>query len=81
MEHILDWSKAYQRYFEEMTVIPHGSGYEKQYSDYLVRFAQEHGLRCKQYEIGNVIIYKQASAGYESHPTVVLQAQDRKSVV
>lgn len=74
MEHILDWSKAYQRYFEEMTVIPHGSGYEKQYSDYLVRFAQEHGLRCKQYEIGNVIIYKQASAGYESHPTVVLQA-------
>ena len=29
MEHILDWSKAYQRYFEEMTVIPHGSGLHK----------------------------------------------------
>lgn len=74
MEHILDWSKAYQRYFEEMSAIPHGSCNEKQYSDYLVRFAEEHGLRWKQYEIGNVIIYKDASAGYESHPVVVLQA-------
>lgn len=71
---VLNWSIPYLRYFEEMTRIPHGSFNEKQYSDYLVDFAQRHNLRCKQYDIGNVIIYKEASAGYESHPPVILQA-------
>lgn len=74
MKQVLDWSKAHQKYFEEMTRIPHGSYYEKQYSDYLVEFAKSHGLRYKQYEIGNVIIYKDASKGYEDHPAVVIQA-------
>ena len=36
MEHVLDWSKAHQKYFEEMAGIPHGSYHEKEYSDYLV---------------------------------------------
>ena len=71
---VLDWSKPYHRFFEEMTRIPHGSHHEKQYSDYLVNFAEKHHFRYKQYPIGNVIIYKEASAGYEDHPTVVLQS-------
>lgn len=74
MKQVLDWSKAYQKYFEEMASIPHGSHHEKQYSDYLVDFARKHGLKYKQYDIGNVIIYKEASAGYEDHPAVVIQA-------
>lgn len=74
MKKVLDWTKAYQRYFEEMAAIPHGSFHEKAYSDYLVQFAQNHGFQYKQYEIGNVIIYKEASRGYEDHPAVVLQA-------
>ncbi len=74
MKQVLDWSKAYQKYFEEMAGIPHGSYFEKQYSDYLVDFARNHGLKYKQYDIGNVIIYKDASEGYEDHPAVVLQA-------
>ena len=74
MKQVLDWSKAHQRYFEEMTRIPHGSYHEKQYSDYLAEFARSHGLRYKQYDIGNVIIYKEASKGYEDHPAVVIQA-------
>lgn len=71
---VLDWSIPYMKHFEEMTRIPHGSCNEKTYSDYLVRWAKEHGLRCVQDELYNVVIYKSASAGYEAHPPVILQA-------
>lgn len=71
---VLDWSIPYQKYFEEMSRIPHGSYHEKAYSDYLADFAKAHNLRYKQYEVGTMIIYKDASAGYEGHPPVMLQA-------
>lgn len=74
MKNILNHDICYERFFEEMTRIPHGSCHEQQYSDYLVQFAKDRGLRWKQYEIGNVIIYKEASDGYENHPPVILQA-------
>lgn len=60
-------------YFEEITKIPHGSGNTKQISDYLVGFAKEHQLRYVQDEINNVIIFKDASKGYENAPAVILQ--------
>ena len=60
-------------YFEEICAIPHGSRHTKAISDYLVRFAQAHGLACVQDESNNVIIRKPASKGYEAHPTVILQ--------
>lgn len=60
-------------YFEEITKIPHGSYHTKEISDYLVAFAKEHDLRCRQDESNNVIIWKEASAGYENAPTVILQ--------
>lgn len=34
MEHILNHEKAHQKYFEEMTAIPHGSYHEQAYSAY-----------------------------------------------
>lgn len=60
-------------YFEEISRIPHGSGNVKQISDYLVDFAKKHGLRYRQDEALNVIIFKDASKGYEDRPTVILQ--------
>lgn len=60
-------------YFEEITKIPHGSGNTKQISDYLVDFAREHGLKYIQDESNNVIIFKDASQGYEKSPCVILQ--------
>ena len=60
-------------YFEEICAIPHGSGNTEQISNYLVSFAQSHGLRYEQDGLNNVIIYKAASAGYEDHPPVILQ--------
>lgn len=60
-------------YFEELCRIPHGSGNTGAASDYCAAFAREHGLRVIQDEVGNVIIFKPASAGYESAPPVILQ--------
>ena len=71
---VLDWSKPWQKFFEEMTAIPHGSYHEQPLSDYLAAFAQARGLAYKQYPCGNVIICAPATAGYEDHVGVVLQA-------
>ncbi len=60
-------------YFEEITKIPHGSGNTKEISDYLVAFAKNQGLRWIQDESNNVIIFKEASKGYEKVPSVMLQ--------
>ena len=60
-------------YFEELCAIPHGSRDTKRISDYCVRFAEAHGLRYVQDAHNNVVIYKSGSAGYENHPTVILQ--------
>ena len=60
-------------YFEEICKIPHGSRNTKQISDYLAGFAAARGLRYVQDELNNVVIYKPGTAGYEDHPTVILQ--------
>ena len=60
-------------YFEEICKIPHGSGNTKQISDYLAAFAQKQGLKYIQDESNNVVIYKDASPGYENAPVVILQ--------
>ena len=60
-------------YFEEIAAIPHGSGNTAAISDYCVAFAKAHGLAVTQDKLGNVIIKKPATAGYEEHPAVILQ--------
>lgn len=60
-------------YFEEISAIPRGSKNEKQVSDYLVQFAQAHGLDYVQDDLFNVIIKKPGSAGQETKPSVMLQ--------
>lgn len=60
-------------YFEDICSIPHGSGNTQQISDYCVDFAKEHGLIWRQEACGNVIIWKDATPGYEQADTVILQ--------
>ena len=60
-------------YFEELCSIPHGSGNTRQISDYLVNFAKERSLKYYQDESNNVVIYKDASEGYEEAPVTILQ--------
>ena len=60
-------------YFEEICSIPHGSGNTREISDYLVRFAKEHGLRYLQDEADNVILFGEGTGGMENHEPVILQ--------
>ncbi len=60
-------------FFREITRIPRESGHEEQIVAYLQRFAADRGLECKTDKVGNVMIAKPASKGYEDRPTVVLQ--------
>ena len=60
-------------YFEKLCAVPHGSYNTKQISDLCVGFAQELGLRWRQDEINNVIIWKDATPGYEQADAVILQ--------
>lgn len=61
------------KYFEEICRIPHGSGNEKAISDFCVSFAKERGLWVYQDELWNVVIVKEASAGYEDREPLIIQ--------
>ncbi|MBQ9567316.1 MAG: aminoacyl-histidine dipeptidase [Lachnospiraceae bacterium] len=61
------------KFFEEICAIPHGSGNVKQLSEYLKKFAKDRKLKVRQEPCGNIIIYKDASAGYEKSPAVCIQ--------
>lgn len=60
-------------YFEEICQIPHPSYKEKKLSDYCVSFAKERGLEVHQDALGNVIIIKEATVGYEAAEPLILQ--------
>ena len=60
-------------YFEEISRIPHGSHNIRQISDYLKQFALDRGLVCIQDELFNIIMIKEATAGYEQEEPFILQ--------
>lgn len=65
--------EKYFEYFYDISSIPHGSGNTKKISDYLFCFAKERNLYVRQDEFNNIVIVKEASAGYEDHEAVILQ--------
>jgi len=65
--------KAPLGYFEKFCSIPHGSDNTKGISDYLVSFAKEHELEYVQDEYNNVIIFGEATCGYDDHEPVAIQ--------
>lgn len=60
-------------FFEKISSIPRGSGNNEGISNFLVEFAKEHGLRYVQDEALNVVIYKDATPGYEQCPPLIFQ--------
>ena len=65
--------KAVFEYFEKLCAVPHGSGNTKIISDLCVGFAKELGLKWRQDELNNVVIWKDGTPGYEDADTVILQ--------
>lgn len=62
------WSKFY-----DLTQIPRPSGQKEAVSAFLANYGRSLGLETIVDGIGNVIIRKPASPGYENHPGVILQ--------
>ncbi len=60
-------------WFEALCRIPHGSGNTRALSDYLTQFGRDRGLAVRQDALGNVIICKPGTPGYENAPAVMLQ--------
>ena len=60
--------------FDAITRVPRPSKKEGKIIEYLVQFAEQHQIEYRKDAIGNVVMRKPATPGYEEHPTVVLQA-------
>ena len=60
-------------YFEEICAIPHGSRNTAQISEYVCNVATSLGYEAKMDSLGNVIVIKEATKGYENSKTVMLQ--------
>ena len=66
--------KRYLEYFLEISNIPRKPGEEGEIADYLVEFAVERGLKYYRDDINNVVIWKEASLGYEDKGVLALQS-------
>lgn len=60
--------------FEAITRVPRPSKKEEKIIEYLVNFAIAHGIEYQKDQIGNVVMRKAATAGYEDRPCVILQS-------
>lgn len=60
-------------YFEQICLIPRETGDMEQIVSYIVDFAKDNNLEYKKDNMGNVVIYKEASYGYEDRDTVIIQ--------
>ena len=65
--------KALWENFYSLTQIPRPSGKKEAIGQFLANYGRSLGLETIVDEIGNVIIRKPASPGYENHPGVILQ--------
>ncbi len=60
--------------FHQITQVPRPSKKEGKIRQFLLDFAEKHGIEAKTDAIGNVVYKKAATAGKENAPTVIMQA-------
>lgn len=65
---------AVWNFFHEITKIPRPSKKEERIIAYLKAFGEKHKLHTKTDAVGNVLICKPASKGYENGKTIILQS-------
>lgn len=73
MENIETLNYSFWKYFKEISCIPRKSGEESKIAEYLVNFAIERNLKYYTDKFHNVVIWKEASAGYEYKEILGLQ--------
>lgn len=59
--------------FDEVTKIPRPSCHEEQIREFLLKFAKDHNIEAKTDKVGNVVMKRPATPGYENAPVVILQ--------
>ncbi|MDF9829182.1 aminoacyl-histidine dipeptidase [Parabacteroides sp. PF5-6] len=62
------------KYFHEVTQVPRPSKKEGKIIRYLEDFAKQYNVAIKKDEVGNILMMKPATPGYENLPTVILQS-------
>ena len=58
-------------YFREISKIPRGSYNEKAICDYVENFAKERNIKYVRDKMHNIVLFKEATKGYEDHETVI----------
>lgn len=66
--------KIVWKFFHEITQVPRPSKKEEKIIAYLEKFAQEHGIAYKKDHVGNIVMLKPATPGYEDRVGVILQS-------
>lgn len=62
------------KFFHEITQVPRPSKKEEKILAYLIKFAQDRNLKYHTDKVGNLVIEKPATPGYENLETVILQS-------
>ena len=60
--------------FDKICQIPHPSGKEEKIREYIVSFGKSLNLLTETDCVGNIIIHKAATLGYENAPLLLLQS-------
>lgn len=59
--------------FDEITKIPRPTHHLDKMREFLVGWADKHGIAVRTDEVGNVVMTKAGTPGYENAPTIILQ--------
>lgn len=62
------------KHFSEICAIPHPSKHEAALRDYICAFAKKHNIECHTDEVGNVLLRKPATKGYENRMGLIMQS-------
>jgi len=73
METLDTLNYTFWKYFKEISNIPRKSGKEEKIAKYIINFAIERNLKYYTDKFNNVVIWKEASYGYEYKETLGLQ--------
>lgn len=62
------------KYFDEITKVPRPSKKEGKIIAYLENFAKEHNIEYKKDHVGNIVMRKPATPGYEDRKSIIMQS-------
>ncbi|MDN4753564.1 aminoacyl-histidine dipeptidase [Porphyromonadaceae bacterium W3.11] len=62
------------KFFDEITKVPRPSKKEEKMIAYLENFAKEHGIEMKKDHVGNIVMKKPATSGYEDRKSIIMQS-------